>query len=188
MPSAPFLAMITPLGSGAYPGHDLPLFPSHPIVVPPGGAYPPYYPPRPGHDLPLFPTHLPVVPPGGAWPPYAPPYPDHSLPPFATHLPVVPPGGAYPPWSPPTPGHDLPLFPFHPIVVPPGGVWPSPIPPPQGPGAKPPITPIPPGEVGNHPSTGVLNVYVWVPYVGVVGPIFVPLPGAGQPATPPAVP
>ena len=29
-----------PGGGGAHPGHDLPLFPFHPIVVPPGGVWP----------------------------------------------------------------------------------------------------------------------------------------------------
>jgi hypothetical protein len=59
-----------PPGGPPRPGHDLPLFPSHWPVVPPGGAWPspPGQPPRPGHDLPLFPTNLPVVPPGGSWP------------------------------------------------------------------------------------------------------------------------
>ena len=57
------------------------VYPSHPIMLPgmPGwGSGGP--PPTPGHDLPLFPTHLPVVPPGGAWPqPPQPPYPSHPI-------------------------------------------------------------------------------------------------------------
>lgn len=84
----PFLAMITPLadtappegGGGDKPPHPdagLPLFPFHPIVVPPGGAWPPDgttppegggEPPHPDIGLPLFPFHPIVVPPGGAWP------------------------------------------------------------------------------------------------------------------------
>jgi hypothetical protein len=84
----PFLAMITPLadsvppeGGGAPPHPDagLPLFPFHPIVVPPGGAWPKPpggikppegggEPPHPDIGLPLFPFHPIVVPPGGSWP------------------------------------------------------------------------------------------------------------------------
>jgi hypothetical protein len=39
--TAPFLALITPLGDGSSPpGINYPTFPTNPIVVPPGGAYP----------------------------------------------------------------------------------------------------------------------------------------------------
>lgn len=83
----PFKALIVPLTkptppieppvNGAHPDHDLPLFPFHPIVVPPNGIWPGEppvtgggeQPPRPNHDLPLFPFHPIVVPPGGAYPP-----------------------------------------------------------------------------------------------------------------------
>jgi hypothetical protein len=80
----PFLAMITPLADTAppeggteppHPDAGLPLFPFHPVVVPPGGAYPPGVTPppegggeHPDIGLPLFPFHPIVVPPGGAWP------------------------------------------------------------------------------------------------------------------------
>jgi hypothetical protein len=92
----PFKALIVPLkkptlppgtggggGGGEHPDHDLPLFPFHPIVVPPGGNWPGEppitggggegEPPKPNHDLPLFPFHPIVVPPGGNWPTEPPP-------------------------------------------------------------------------------------------------------------------
>jgi hypothetical protein len=47
-----------------YPDQGLPPFPSHPIVIPPGGQSPP----RPDQSLPPFPTNPIVIPPGGAWP------------------------------------------------------------------------------------------------------------------------
>ena len=79
----PFKALIVPLvpptepPTGGQPpeiNNDLPLFPFHPIVVPPGGNWPGEPPTsgggeRPNHDLPLFPFHPIVVPPGGAYPP-----------------------------------------------------------------------------------------------------------------------
>jgi hypothetical protein len=67
----PFLALITPIGSGSPGGH-----PEHPI------------PPIPAHPGP-------IVPPGSAG---APPHPEHPIPPIASHPgPVVPPGKPTPP-------------------------------------------------------------------------------------------
>lgn len=148
----PFKALIVPLdaptepppigggGDGAHPGHDLPLFPFHPIVVPPGGVWPgeppiepptgtePPHPdqglpgeqPRPDIDLPLFPFHPIVVPPGGSWPTPPtgggqPPYPDQTLPGD------LPGGGGGTP-TPPDPNAPRPS---HPINLPPNdsGYW-----------------------------------------------------------------
>jgi len=124
----PYKAIIVPL--------------DEPPVLPPGAGGEP---PRPDNSLPLFPFHPIVVPPGGTWPGEPPPiggggtdpYPDNTLP---GDLPGSGGGGE----QPPRPDIDLPLFPFHPIVVPPGGNWPSQ--PPTG-GAPRPEHPIyyPPG-------------------------------------------
>ena len=106
----PFLALITPVaqlpgggpnppypdisppGPQPRPDHDLPLFPFHPIVVPPGGIWP---------DQPGVPTHPIVLPPGLPVDPSL-PHPDHTLP------------GDLPPDRPP-------IVPEHPIMLPPEG-------------------------------------------------------------------
>ena len=105
----------------------------------------------------------------GSLPPF--PMPPIFYPPHIWGPPDMPPGfwgGGMGPGVRPQPR------PEHPIVLPPDYV------PPTGPGVKPPVTPIPPGEVPPHPSTGVTSLYIWVPYVGVVGPIYVP-PGVDAP-------
>jgi hypothetical protein len=125
----PFKALIVPLdaptvpGQPPQPGHDLPLFPFHPIVVPPGGVWPGEPPSgsgdRPNQDLPLFPFHPIVVPPGGSYPkpPEPPdpnaPHPDQTLP---GDLPVDP---TEPPVDPNAP------TPSNPINLPPSdsGYW-----------------------------------------------------------------
>ncbi len=174
----PYKAIIVPLdeppvlppGAGGEPPHvdnSLPLFPFHPIVVPPGGAWPGEPPPigggeppyvdntlpgdlpgsggggeRPDHDLPLFPFHPIVVPPGGAWPqpPTDQPRPEHPIyyPP-GTEPPVEPPvepptteppyvdntlPGELPSQPPPTGGGSG-NRPSHPINLPPNdsGYW-----------------------------------------------------------------
>jgi hypothetical protein len=89
----PFLALITPIGSAGSPGTGLP-YPDQtlPTPQPPFPTRPPAY---PDQSLPPFPSHPIVVPPGGVWPPNPPvgqpPYPDQSLPPFPSHPIVLPP-------------------------------------------------------------------------------------------------
>ena len=110
----------TPPGQPPYPDHSLPPFPSHPIVVPPGGNWP--QPPQPplgiwGPTDPR-PTH-PIAgwnPGSGTWPqPPGPVDPGYS-PPWAQ---VPGGGGGQPPYPSTGPG-----FPTHPIQLPPwAGGW-----------------------------------------------------------------
>jgi hypothetical protein len=129
MPQPPF----PPTYPGGPPQINYPTFPSNPIVVPPGGAYPPWNPPRPGHDLPLFPSHWPVVPPGGAWP--SPPI--------------------QPPQLPVDPGYGVdvgtgPVYPSHPIVLP-------------KPPVNPPVDPVPPDPIpGWELKVGWTSVTGWI--------------------------
>ena len=85
-------------GSG-YPDNSLPPFPSHPIVVPPGGWWPapPY--PSTGPGFPTNPIQLPPW--AGGWQPR----PDNTLPPSGP--------GTTPPTQPPPTG---PVFPVPPAV------------------------------------------------------------------------
>jgi hypothetical protein len=200
----PFLAMIIPTnteppvtpppGSGNWPSTGLPPHPSFPIFFPPGT-----HPGQPGWPSWGTPPTQPPQPPLGFWGPND-PRPSQPI--------------AEPPWgwgrpepTPPTPGGPnypstgLPPHPAFPIFFPPGTHpgqpgWPSwgprppiepPVEPPTLPGTKPPGTATPPGEVPPHPAQGVTNLYVWVPYVGVVGPIYIP-PGMSLPTTPPTQP
>lgn len=114
---APRLAYIAFLDEINYPDNTLPG--QQPGTKPPwaggpGGPTPPY----PDAGLPPFPSHPIVVPPGGSWPglPGRPPYPDNSLPAFPSHPIVVPPGGNWP--TPPTPpgGPSGPVYPMPPSV------------------------------------------------------------------------
>jgi hypothetical protein len=197
MPSAPFLALITPLAPPV----------TQPPVGPPSGPVDPGYGiPETGWNRPTHPIMLPGMPgwgvgpgsptPPGYWGPNDPrPTNPIAEPPWGFG--GRPPGAGQPPlgfWGPNDPR------PTNPIAQPPGG-WgggggivlpplPPGVTPPLPPGSKPPVTPIPPGEVPAHPATGVLNVYLWIPYVGVVGPIYVPIESVppGAPAVPPVPP
>jgi hypothetical protein len=122
--TAPFLALITPLGSGGVPDQGLP-------------GQPPGIWPSPGH-----PSH-PIAPggqPPGYWGGVAPPYPDQGLPgrpPYPSQGPgfptapiMLPP---YVPGGPPVSIWPNPGNPAHPIVLPP-----PPPPPPDNEAIKPP--------------------------------------------------
>jgi hypothetical protein len=181
--AAPFLALITPLSSGAHPDHTLP--------IPPGPVDPGYSPPwaRPpvdpgyGIDAGLRPTH----------PIYNPAYPDNTLPQPPLHTwgggnvpmpspPIyIPPDGAPPPlgiWGPPQmppgfwgggmgpgvrPQPPAGAHPSHPIVLPPD------LPPETGEGGK--IE----WKVAWTPTTGW--IVVGIPAEGTL----VPTPSGGKP-------
>lgn len=153
----PFLAVISPVMSGAHPDHELP--------KPPSGQ-----PPRPDHALPgelphpEHPIYYPL-------PPGAPVDPAYGIPEDGPHPDQGLPGDQ------PRPDHGLPKppgTPTHPIVLPPdaeGGwgpiyIWGG------GPGARPPIALPPEGEMPDGP---VEWKAVWSPSggwqtVGVVIP------------------
>jgi len=113
----PFLAVISPIASGAHPDHELPGqpprpsqgpgFPTHPIA--PGGPPPEVW---PGPGKPTHPIYWPL-------PPGAPVDPDYGVP--IEHPDQGLPG------APPKPDQGLPgaqPHPEHPIVLPPdGGGW-----------------------------------------------------------------
>ncbi len=165
MTAAPFLALITPIGTTEPPQPPLGIWgptdprPSHPIAgVPPGGAWP--QPPRP----PGVPTH----------PIYWPPYPDQGLPGNQPYPDQGLPGNQpYPdqglPGNQPYPDQGLPGGqggrPTHPIYFPPV-IW--------GPGDPRPTPPIaiPPGLPPTLPEGPAIEWKVgWTPVTGwiVVG-------------------
>lgn len=161
-PTPPIYIQIPP---GVIPGHPprpvhpiwLPVFPAHPIVIPPGSI------------APGVPTH-PIVLPPVIWGPDD-PRPTHPivLPPNSI-APGVP---THPIYLPPTiwGGANEP-FPTHPIFLPPGNPG-NPFPP-QDPDAVP-----SPGIA--YP----IDLYAHVPGLGVIGPITIhypgPLPGHALP-------
>lgn len=170
----PFLALITPLGSGGHPDQGLPQPPlgiwggAPPNYVDIGGPGPQPGPGRPTHPIynppypsqgPGFPTH-PIAPggaPPGIWGGSGQPYPDAG---FPGPQPGGPPGIWGGPWQPPHPSQG-PGFPTNPIVLPPyepGGppVYIShPIAPggerPTHPIVHPPLPPPPDGEAVKPP-------------------------------------
>jgi hypothetical protein len=96
----------------------LPVYPSHPIVIPPEGG-------EPSHPIVIPPDEVKPLPPSPEHPIYWPAYPDNTLP--------VPPEGEKPPlviWGPNDPRPSLPIFipieppptngakPEHPIYIP----------------------------------------------------------------------
>lgn len=155
-PTPPIWIEIPPgVGGGdpPKPSHPIwwPIYPAHPIVIPPDVIVPPdpSDPPRPAHPI--------VIPPqiwGGANEP------------FPTHPIVLPPSSI-------SPG-----VPAHPIVLPPviwgGGNEPFPTPPIYLP---PIVKPQPPGGTVENPIAYPIDLYVKIPGVGLVGPITIHYPG-----------
>ena len=156
----PFLAVITPVASGAHPDHELP----GPQPKPPSSGAPDHT--LPG-DLPKpeHPIYYPLPPGAPVDPEYGVPieHPDQGLPPTS-------PGRPTHPIQPPQPG-----APTHPIVLPPdaGGGWGPIYIWGGGPGARPPIAIPPEGETDDGakiefkaawtPSTGWVTIGIVVP-------------------------
>jgi hypothetical protein len=125
-----------------YPDAGLPLFPFHPIVVPPGGAWP--SPPDPNAPRPSHPIMLPGMPGWGAWP---------NVPSHPIMLPGMPGWGQWP------------NIPTHPIMLPGMPGWPT-TPPPQPPSIEhpPEFSPIP----GQQPGPFGKYQWYWSPTYGWV--------------------
>lgn len=129
LPVYPSHPIVIPPGAidGTHPEQPiyLPIYPSHPIVIPPG-AIDGTHPEHPIY-LPVYPSHPIVIPPesiGPGLPEHPivlPPYVDIGLPPFPAH--PIAPGGQ--PGQPPRPDHSLPPFPTNPIVIPPEAIIPD---------------------------------------------------------------
>lgn len=151
----PFLAMISPVTSGAHPDHELP--------KPPGATTPPGQPPRPDQTLPGDLPH-PEHPIYWPLPPGAPVDPEYGIPEDGPHPDHTLPGAQ------PRPDHDLPgaqPHPEHPIVLPPdsGGWKPVYIWGPTDPRPTPPIV-LPPGGTVDVGGDKLKVIPIWTPENG----------------------
>jgi hypothetical protein len=146
----PFLAMITPVMSGAHPDHELPK------PQPPTGGQPPHPDQTLPGDLPHpeHPIYYPL-------PPGAPVDPEYGIPEDGPHPDQGLPGAQ------PRPDHDLPPFPSHPIVLPPdsGGWKPVYIWGPGDPRPTPPIA-LPPGGTVDVGGDKLKVSCIWTPENG----------------------